>query len=300
MFPNNESANQANNPCDFADLLDQTVLNSLSAHIAILDADGVILATNDAWRRFAHGNAVSGTTDSVGQNYLAICDAATGLEARDAHAVAKGIRAVINGEVSEFLYDYPCHAPDGEHWYYMRAIQMVGSGPLRVVTSHEEITALKLTERALVKKGQQLRQQKEELAEANTALKVLLRQREKDQDEIEQTVIANVKERVLPVVGMLQNARIPYREKQLLELVENHLQQIVSPFLNRMKAANLLLTPQEIQVADLVRDGKSSKEIAQILYVSEATVHFHRKNLRNKLGLKGQPTNLRTFLMSQQ
>jgi hypothetical protein len=87
-----------------------------------------------------------------------------------ARAVAKGIRQVIDGGVDEFLYDYPCHSPDGPHWYYMRAIRMSGEGPLRVVVSHEEITALKLSEEALRKSEAQLTAQKVELEETNIAL----------------------------------------------------------------------------------------------------------------------------------
>ena len=65
-----------------------------------------------------------------------------------------------------------------------------------------------------------------------------------------------------------------------------------------MANADLVLTPQEMQVAALIRDGKSSKEIASILIVSEATVNFHRKNLREKFGLKNKRVNLRAYLLS--
>ena len=113
-------------------------------------------------------------------DYLAICEATTGSDAEDDHKVAEGIRAVIGGEVEEFLYDYPCHSEDGPHWYYMRAMRMSGPGPTRVVASHEEITALKLTEEALRKSQEELIEQKQSLEEANIAMKVLLKQREED------------------------------------------------------------------------------------------------------------------------
>lgn len=58
------------------------------------------------------------------------------------------------------------------------------------------------------------------------------------------------------------------------------------------------MTPQEIQVASLVKDGRTSKDIAKILDVSEATINFHRKNLRDKLGLKGKQANLRSYLLT--
>jgi len=137
---------------DFSDQLAKTVLNSLSANIAILDENGVILVTNQAWREYATANEMEGPVDSIGINYLELCDATTGKEAKDARAVAAGIRSVIRGETSEFLYDYPCHGPDGLHFYYIRAIRVSEGKPIRVVVSHEDITALKLAEEALRKR----------------------------------------------------------------------------------------------------------------------------------------------------
>jgi PAS domain-containing protein len=109
----------------------RTVLDSLSAHIAIMDEDGVILDTNRAWRDFAVMSGMPADYTSIGENYLALCEATEGEDGNDARAVAAGIRNVINGDVDEFLYDYPCHSADGPHWYYMRAIRMSGDGPLR-------------------------------------------------------------------------------------------------------------------------------------------------------------------------
>jgi len=275
-----------------------TVLNSLSAHIAILNASGTIVETNQAWRRYAAEGKMAGDASSIGVNYLAICDAAAGEEAKDAQAVARGIRSVIAGKTEEFLYDYPCHAPDGPHWYYMRAIRTADIDPLHVVVSHEEITALKLTEEALRQREEELKEQTQSLEEANIALKVLLKQRENDKAELEQKVLSNIRQLVLPYVDKLNTARLKPREKTLVEIVEAHLNDIVSPLLQRLSSAKLVLTPQEIQVAALVKEGKSSKEIAGILNVSATTVNFHRKNLRKKFNLSNTRQNLRAYLLS--
>ena len=136
-------------PLELSGSLAKTVLNSLSANIAILDENGVILETNQAWRNYASANQLEGPNDSVGINYLELCDETVGEEAQDAAHVAAGIRSVINGKLREFLYDYPCHGPDGRHFYYLRAIRVTEKGPIRVVVSHEDITALKLAEEAL-------------------------------------------------------------------------------------------------------------------------------------------------------
>jgi DNA-binding CsgD family transcriptional regulator len=283
----------------FMDTLAITVLNSLSAHIAILDADGVILETNNAWRRFAVENgAAPGVDHSVGMNYISICDAAEGPGARDAQRVAEGIRQVIRGEVEEFLYDYPCHSPSGKHWYYMRAVRTTVEDPLRVVVSHEDITALKLTEEALRLSRQELDEQARSLEESNIALKVLLEQRDKDREALERKVLSNVKGLVMPYVEKLKGAPLKPHERTLVEIVEAHLKDIISPLLQRVANADIILTPQEMQVAALIKDGRSSKEIAQVLHISEATVNFHRKNLRIKFGLKNRRINLRSHLLS--
>jgi DNA-binding CsgD family transcriptional regulator len=282
----------------FADELALTVFNSLSAHIAILDENGIILETNKAWRSFSLKGGMPEDHDDRGSNYIEICEAATGADSKDALKVAAGIRAVIAGEMDEFLFDYPCHSEDGPHWYYMRAIRMSGDGPMRVVTSHEEITALKLTEEALRESQEKLMEQKQSLQETNIAMKVLLKQREEDKLELEKKVLNNVKDLVLPYVDKLKNSRLKAKDRTLVEIIDTHLQDIISPLLQRFSNAKILLTPQEMQVASLVKDGKTSKEIADVLNVSETTVNFHRKNLRVKFGLTNKRTNLRSYLLS--
>lgn len=287
---------QDHETCQINDALSQLVLNSISAHIAIIDEEGFIVGTNRAWERFAVNTGSS--KRSIGLNYLSVCDAASGEGSEDAHRTADGLRAVIRGKVEEFLYDYPCHSPTSRHWFYMRAIKMTNADPVRVIISHEEITALKLAQEALKQSKQALEEQKKDLQEANIALKVLLRQRESDKQNLEETVLTNIKGLVFPFIEKLKIAPLRPKDKAMVELIETHLNEIISPMLNRLTHANIFLTPQEIQVAALVKDGKSSKEIAEILVVAETTVHFHRKNLRKKLGLKNKNANLRSYLLS--
>ena len=285
-------------PLSFSDALARTVLNSLSAHIAIIDETGAIIEINDAWRRFAEKGGLPKSYEMLGTNYFEICDNTTGREVADAVKVAEGIRAVVDGHLDEFLFDYPCHSPTSSHWYYMRAIRMTVPGPVRVVVSHEEITALKLTEEALKKSKEEAIEQKQSLEEANIALKVLIKQREVDKLELEKRVLTNVKDLVLPYVDKLKKARLRPKDKTLIEIIDNHLNDVISPLLQSFANAKIILTPQEMLVSGLVKDGKTSMEIADILNVSETTVNFHRKNLRAKFGLTNQRTNLRSYLLS--
>lgn len=282
----------------FSEELARAVINSLSAHIAILDKNGMILETNRAWNTYSYKNGMPENYDFKGMNYLRVCDSAEGEDALDSRNIATGIRKVINGEITEFLFDYPCHTEDSKHWYYMRAIRISDTKPVRVIISHEDITALKLVEEALRKSREELQEQKQGLEEANIALKVLLKHRENDKLELEKNVLTNVKTLILPYVEKLKEVPLKPRNKTLVEIIENHLKDIISPLLQKFSNAKIILTPQEIKVVALIKDGKSSKEISDILTISETTVNFHRKNLRKKFGLKNRQMNLRSYLIS--
>jgi len=285
-------------PLSFSEELARAVINSLSAHIVILDKNGVILEYNRAWKAYSVKKGMPEDVDFKGMNYLGICDTAEGEDALDARNVSTGIRKVINGKITEFLFDYPCHTEDSKHWYYMRAIRMSDTKPVRVIISHEDITALKLVEEALRESREELKEQKQSLEEANIALKVLIKHRENDKLELEKKVLTNVKELVLPYVEKLKEVPLKPRNKTLVQIIEDHLQDIISPLLQKFLNAQIILTPQEMKIVALIKDGKSSKEIADILNISETTVNFHRKNLRKKLGLKNRQVNLRSYLIS--
>jgi DNA-binding CsgD family transcriptional regulator len=233
-------------------------------------------------------------------NYLEICDSAQGdpEEVEKAREVADGIKRVIAGDLNEFATDYPCHSPEKKRWCYVRVTRMADPGPLRVVMSHEDVTAIKLAEEALRERELELELQTQKLEETNTALRVLLKAREEDKRELEEKVMANVKQLVTPYLKDLEKAGLDTRQKAYLEIVESNLNDIISPFLHQLSSKYLSLTPREIQVATLVKEGKATKEIAEMLNLSMNAVDFHRKNIREKLGLKNKKANLRTHLLS--
>jgi DNA-binding CsgD family transcriptional regulator len=283
---------------EIKDSLANIILDALSAHIAILDKNGAILKTNLAWRKFADANRLQMLPDTSPINYLSVCDLAKGEFSEEAKIVAEGIRSVMDGEITEFLLDYPCHSPSEKRWFYMRVTRIPGDGPMRAVVSHEDITALKLAEEALKIQEQDLEAQRKNLEEANTALKVLLKQREEDRAELENKILKNFKDLISPYVAKLKDKNLKTGERTLIDIIDSNLKDIVSPLLQRLANAKIILTPQEIQVAALVKEGKSSKEIADVLNVSTTTISFHRKNLRKKLGLNNTRKNLRAYLMS--
>lgn len=276
----------------------RSIFNSLSAHIAIIDETGSIMETNAAWQTFSQKNGLTDQVDFRQMNYLNVCRAADGDDAGDARAVEKGLLSVLNKQVDEFAYDYPCHSPEGKRWFYMRAVLMADTHPPCVIVSHEDITDLKLAQEALKQNQVLLEDKNQGLKEANIALKVLIDQRDADRKELENRFLTNIKTLVLPYVEKLQRSSLSEKDKVLLGIIDDHIHDIITPLMTRLSNAGAMLTPQELQVAALVKDGKSSAEIADILYISETTVNFHRRNLRKKLGLNKKRINLRTHLLS--
>jgi diguanylate cyclase (GGDEF)-like protein/PAS domain S-box-containing protein len=117
------------------------ILNALPAHIALLDANGVIVVVNEGWRLFAADNAFHGLAHGVGMNYLTVCDGAPGAGSADARAAAHGIRCVLSGELKNYSMEYPCHSSAAHRWFLLRVSPLTTDGRIGVVVMHLDITA---------------------------------------------------------------------------------------------------------------------------------------------------------------
>jgi PAS domain S-box-containing protein len=134
------------------------------------------------------------------------------------------------------------------------------------------------------------------LQELNTALKVLLKQREDDKKVMEERFVINVKNLVLPNIEHMKRGRLDAAQRAYLDVVETHLNEITTPLLQNIRQFNL--TPKEIKVAALIKQGKSTKEIAEIFGIAGGSIEVHRKNIRKKLGLTNRKANLLSRLES--
>ncbi len=137
-----------------------------------------------------------------------------------------------------------------------------------------------------------------DLEKTNAALTVLLKKREEDKTELEEKVLANMRELVEPYIEELNNSRLSSDQKTFLNILKSNLDEIISPFSYTLSSTYLNFTPTEIRVANLVKEGKTTKDIAALLKISSKTVGFHRENIRKKLGIKKKKSNLRTLLLS--
>ena len=126
----------------------EQILSALPSQIALVDASGVIVCVNRAWRDFAADNGLTVERSGEGQDYLAVCDATRGEDEPEARAVAAGIRAVLRSEIEAFTAEYPCHLPDAGRWFELRVTPYGGGGGGAVLT-HTDITDRRATEIAL-------------------------------------------------------------------------------------------------------------------------------------------------------
>ncbi len=144
----------------------------------------------------------------------------------------------------------------------------------------------------------QLELHAEELENANTALRVLLKQVNENKTDMESKVLDNFARLVNPYLDTLKANLANTPQQEYIKVIQENIKKITSAFSQILSSSYIGLSPREIQVADLVRHGRTNKESAGVLNVSLNAVEFHRNNLRRKLGIQNKKVNLRTYLLS--
>ncbi len=174
-----------------------------------------------------------------------------------------------------------------EEYALLRAVaERVGS-----VLMHMKAEAdLRLAHRAI-------QQEHQALQEANIALRAVLSRLEEEKRQIKASILANIQKIIMPIVFELE-LEVTGRQRSYVTLLRQSLQEIASPFLTQMSKEHMQLTPVEIAISTMIRNGLSTKEIAQLRCISAATVRRHRENIRRKLGLRNRRINLTTYLQA--
>ncbi len=172
------------------------------------------------------------------------------------------------------------------------------NGKPAVLVIIRDIAERQKAEREIKKREEELKEKANDLEDVNSALKVLLKHRDQDKSEVEERVLSNIQTLIMPFLEKLRKKGLDRKQMSYANILESNLKDIVSPFSRRLTLKHLKLTPAEIQISNLIKQGRTSKEIADLLNLSERTIESHRKNIRKKTGIKNKKENLRTHLLN--
>ena len=167
-----------------------------------------------------------------------------------------------------------------------------------ILSIWRDITEGKKIENTLRENEAKLAEQTKNLEETNTALKVLLRLRNEEKERLEENILSNVKQLIDPYLKKLRHTGLSAEQDNLVNIVESNLTEITASLTPKLFSKSIGLTPRELDVANLVKNGLTIQEIAQTLCLSDNAVAFHRRNIRTKLGLKRKKVNLRSYLQN--
>ena len=222
-----------------------------------------------------------------------------GHSAKEQERLQRAIREAASGKLVRFETEHS--RADGRKMSFDFSVKPVRDSKGKIVlliAEGRDITALKSAVEDLRNRELELQVQSRHLEEANVALKVLLKQMENKKREDEESILSNVRQLVSPYLERLKRSNLDKDQKILVEMIENNLGHITSPMVRRLSSRVLNLTPMEIRISHLVKEGLTNKEIAEILGTSLNTVTTHRYKIRTKLGLRNKGINLRSYLMS--
>lgn len=203
----------------------------------------------------------------------------------------------INGKTETYAVEYRIQKKNGEYRWVLSRGQVVERNDdgkaLRMMGTLTDINLMKAFEAELEKK---LQERTADLSETNAALNVLLKKREEDKNTLTEQIVANTTKLVEPLLDRLNETGLTEHQKRLVDILRTNVQELTSPFATHFSSKYMRLTPAELQVANMVKQGKRSKEIAEIMHLSPGTVNIHRKNIRRKLEIAHQKANLQSML----
>ena len=203
------------------------------------------------------------------------------------------------GEVVADRYELKALTKDGrEIWIDIATAAFKYNGHTATLAMAYDITESRQAQDCLVAREHELKDKTYELEEMNAALRVLLNKRDDDRIELEEKIQFNVRQLIEPYLENLKITPLSPRQASLRDIIKTNLDEIISPFAHNFAFIKYKLTPQEIKIASLVRQGKSTKDIAELMGLSQRTIEFHRTKIRNKLRLRNRTDSLQSYLMS--
>ena len=269
--------------------LDQSILESLDFGISIHDCKCNILYQNNILKNIFNGRGnkcyeVYEQKKSVCRG----CPVKNAFKRKSSHTSERVVN-MPSGEKGYWEYTVkPVRNAEGKFVAYLEIAKDVTE---RKKSEAKNIEALDVASEELIAKSKKLE-------EINIAMKVLLEQREIDKKDLESKILTNIKMLIVPYIERLKLNSSAKNHMNYISILESNLMHIVSSLSSQLSSDIYSLTPKEVEVCNLIREGKQSKEIAEIMQVSFETINCHRQNIRKKLGLNNSKINLRAFIAS--
>ncbi len=209
---------------------------------------------------------------------------------------AIGIKRLRKADVTDYYETRWLHKKGHEIWVEVRASLLERKDELQILANIIDITKRKMAQNEIIKREKELEIQSHRLNETNMALKVILRQQNEEKEKIQQNIEFNVNKLIMPYIEQLESLKLSSRHTAYVQSIKENLKEIIAPHVRTLSTRYAKLTPRQLEVVNFVRQGKTSKEIAEILCISKDAVDFHRHNIRRNLELTKKKVNLRSFL----
>lgn len=266
-----------------------SVIENAFDGIAVLEGSKCVYAN----KRFSETLGYEETTKVVGKSLRAL------VYPEDKEKIKQMIRKKTDGEPIPSISPVRFKHKDG-------AIINVEASATKIKHEDEILTVLKIRDistqniedGSLRGRLEDLEMKYYKLNEINNSLNTLIKQKENEKKDFESAVLSNIKELVMPYISELQKTGLNPRQQAFVDIIQINLNNIISPFVQKITSKYLNLTPTEIKIATFIKEGKTAKTIAKILNVSESAVNLHRQHVRDKLGLSKKKIGLRTYLLS--
>ena len=204
------------------------------------------------------------------------------------------VAALHEATATGLLSDVCCKGGAVKH-ALVKLVELPGG---RKLIAYEDMTAQIIYERALQKREKELHEKSEKLEEMNAALRVLLGRMNSDREEMEHKVFVNIRDTIMPYVDKLETICHGEAQQSYLNIIKTNLQNVVSSFNLQLARQSVNLTPRELQIANMINEGMTNKDISATLYISNSAVEFHRHNIRKKLNIVDKKINLKAHLRS--
>jgi PAS domain S-box-containing protein len=267
-------------------LRNNLILQTAIDGFCILDKEGNILEVNDAMcKMFGYSR-----NDFL---CMSICDLTV-------KSSPSELKEFLAGLISKGYncFETECQCKNGRTIHLEASINLFDLGKGAIFVFIHDITMMKRNEIAIKEREKELELKKKRLEEANAAFRFLLRKMDRDRGAFEESVVENVRKLVFPCLENFRATILNSNQKAYLNELESNLKDIVDPFLCLLSQKYLPLTPTEVRVAKLIRQGKTTKEISELFNLSLKTIEEHRKSIRTKLGIKNKKVNLKVYLQA--